>query len=228
MKVGLVVLENTTPEKDAVFAAISTAEEDTPQDKQVALQGASFVRISQTKQLRSPEARILVKDLMHGTSLGDFVTMHEGSSRGDLERYDRCFWELSRVDQANWSPLLNSPMSCTEFAGRETLIFWQNGKGSLSESGGACIRGMQAWNREGVFVARTSNLKCTLSSGEIHAQNGAVLIPNVPANLPAVWAFCSSEAFCLSVREFDQKIIVASGALLAAPFDLTHWQKVAA
>jgi hypothetical protein len=63
--------------------------------------------------------------------------------------------------------------------------------------------------------------------GEIHAQNGAVLLPYQNIYLAPIWCFCESRDFYRAVRSIDQKIIVASGAFLSARFDLAHWQKVA-
>ena len=59
--------------------------------------------------------------------------------------------------------------------------------------------------------------------------NVAVIFPTSPELLPAIWAFCSSPEFDKAVRRIDKKLsVVANGTLAKVPFDLAHWQKVAA
>jgi hypothetical protein len=54
------------------------------------------------------------------------------------------------------------------------------------------------------------------------------LVPNQPVWLPSVLAFCSSKTYGESVRQLDRKTNIAMSSLLQVPFDLEHWQRVAA
>ena len=47
-------------------------------------------------------------------------------------------------------------------------------------------------------------------------------------HLPAVWCFCSSPEYAAAVREIDQKLNVTNATLVKVPFDLDHWEQVAA
>jgi hypothetical protein len=58
--------------------------------------------------------------------------------------------------------------------------------------------------------------------------NGAALVPRNPEHLAAVWCFCSAPEFCEEVRKIDQALKVTNASLVKVPFDLAHWQKVAA
>jgi hypothetical protein len=71
-------------------------------------------------------------------------------------------------------------------------------------------------------------LQVTLYNGELFDNNSAVIIPNDPSHLPAIWCFCSSPDYYTAVREIDQKLNVTNATLVKVPFDLSHWQKVAA
>jgi hypothetical protein len=84
-----------------------------------------------------------------------------------------------------------------------------------------------AYGRVGVAVSRMSQLPACLYTGELYDQNSAVLVPTIPANLAALWAFCTSKKFAPLVRKIDKKIGVTPATLLKIPFDLAHWQKVA-
>jgi hypothetical protein len=64
--------------------------------------------------------------------------------------------------------------------------------------------------------------------GEIFDNNVAVAIPKKKQDLPAMLAFCSSPDFADLVRSLDQTLKVTNRTLIKVPFDLTHWQTVAA
>ena len=71
-------------------------------------------------------------------------------------------------------------------------------------------------------------LPCTLFGGTLFDTNAAALVPKDPDCLPAIWTFCSSSKFNEEVRRIDQKLGVTNASLTKVPFDLAHWQKVAA
>ena len=52
--------------------------------------------------------------------------------------------------------------------------------------------------------------------------------PQKPRHYPAIWCFCSSPEYNHAVRKIDQKLNVTNATLIKVPFDLEHWQKVAA
>jgi hypothetical protein len=54
------------------------------------------------------------------------------------------------------------------------------------------------------------------------------VVPNDPTDLPAIWAFLSSPDYAIAVRQIDQALKVTNGTLVKIPFDLAHWQQVAA
>ena len=58
--------------------------------------------------------------------------------------------------------------------------------------------------------------------------NTAVIIPNNPNHLLAVWCFCSSPEYNETVRQIDQSLKVTNATLGKVPFDFDHWSKVAA
>ena len=89
-------------------------------------------------------------------------------------------------------------------------------------------RGGGAWGRDGVAVSQMGPLPVTRYTGEYFDNNVAVLTVDKEDHLPAVWCFCESERFASGVREFDQKLNVTNANLVQVPFDLAHWQSIAA
>lgn len=224
---ALSIITNEEPPESAMMSTLDVARFAAPEEKQKALCVQAILPLSQQGIGRNPESRIVLEKLGEQVGLGGFVSLHEGMSRGDTERYDRKFWEVAEVESHMWSYLLNAPEETECYRGREHIVFWESGNGTLSRSDQARLTGYKAWGKPGVFVARSRSLRTTLSTGEMHAQNGAVLLPIDPKSLPAVWAFCSSPDFYDAVRAFDKKIIVASGSLLHAHFDVERWNEEA-
>jgi hypothetical protein len=72
------------------------------------------------------------------------------------------------------------------------------------------------------------DLKATLFTGCLFDNNCSVIVPKSENHLPAIWCYCSDPAYDKAVRRINQKSSVTDQSLVRVPFDLTHWQKVAA
>lgn len=73
-----------------------------------------------------------------------------------------------------------------------------------------------------------NQLPVTIYTGEIFDQNGAVILTNSEDDLTAAWCYLSSDSYRQEVRCLDTKTGVTPKTLAAVPFDIAHWQKVAA
>jgi len=71
-------------------------------------------------------------------------------------------------------------------------------------------------------------LPLTIYDGLFFDNNTAAIIPNDPSHLAALWEYCSSTNFAEAVRRIDQTLKVTNATLVKVPFDLAHWQQVAA
>jgi hypothetical protein len=158
--------------------------------------------------------------------LGGHIDVFEGTSRGDAEKYDRQFWELASIE-SSWSPLLNSPQNSAPFSGRELVFKWDGGGGELAKSKEARIRGRKLWGVPSVVVARTSDLKSTLSVGEIYAQNLISIAPRSQLTREALFCFTQSAEFRREVRKLNQKPLVPSAIVKSIFIDCLHWRRVA-
>lgn len=94
-------------------------------------------------------------------------------------------------------------------------------------SSGKWKAGVQEWGKLGVFAGQMGELPCTLYLGQSFDENASVVIPRHPSNLPALWAFCTSDEFRSALKEIDQSIKITCKTLVKVPFDLARWQKVA-
>jgi len=72
------------------------------------------------------------------------------------------------------------------------------------------------------------NLPVSLYIGQVFDNSAAVILPIKSDYLLPIYCFCSSPQFLKEVRKINQKTQVANTTLVKVPFDLAHWQKVAA
>jgi len=71
-------------------------------------------------------------------------------------------------------------------------------------------------------------LVATRYFGEKYDQSSAAIIPFDERLGAAIWSFLSSPVYRESVRDVDQALKVTNATLVKVPFDLAHWQQVAA
>ena len=73
-----------------------------------------------------------------------------------------------------------------------------------------------------------SSLPCCLYDGDFFDQSSAPIVPHDPADLPALWTFCSSEEFASAIRALDQALSVTESTFRVVPFDRDRWRALAA
>ncbi len=208
---------NATPTEDG-----EGAESSGPADGSVKL-------VTQADQLKNPDARVVFGDLATLPTVGRVAGGWQGISTSDLPRFGRCFWELGVVANG-WRHKQGTVVKTVLYGAREQVLFWEDGYGAITEvcQEGATFRGKEAWGKPGVSVSQMGDLPVTLYSGDITDSNAAALVPRELGYLPALWAFCRSEQFPVAVRSIDQSLKVTNATLVKVPFDIEHWQRVAA
>ena len=226
VNVSLVVISADMPTVAGNLAAVDAAGEKTPREKASLLADGDVLISTQTAQLMNPDSRVTIEPLVAAQTLGQYVDVSEGLSRGDAERFDRRFWELAKIDPV-WESIVNSPKEAGPFSGREMIFLWEGGAGALAENPSARIQGQSCWGREGMHAGRTGQIRVTRSIGEIHAQNCVAIVPKDPANLPAITAFVSSSEYVGRLRQLSEKPIIPTGIVGQVPFDIATWEKVA-
>lgn len=208
----------------------------TPSEKSDGLKLKPDTEVLQRCQLGNPDYRILLNPVVGLPLLAEVAQSFAGIQTGDSPRFIRQWWEIPSVS-GGWE-LLQTKVSETEpYFGRDLALWWQDGRGDLysfvaerlgAEGVAAWIRGHKAWGRLGVAVGQMWELRVTLYTGELFDNNTAVIVPNEPELLAAVWAFCESDEFHASVRGIDQKLGVTNKTLAKVPFDVERWQAAAA
>lgn len=236
VNVVLVGLSNCVALHGRTFCGLNASENPTPSEKAIALREGEQRNFPQSLQLENPDYRIVLESRSELPLLKKYAESYQGLCTGDFPGFGRLFWEIPT--KSNIWEFQQSPVdSSTEIGGLQNVVCWEKGNGRLrrylverlGEGGlGAWIRGEEAWGKLGVAVRQVGDLPVARYLGNIYDNNMAVIVPKKEEWLTAVFAFCSSIDFCREVRKLDQKLNVTNQTLLKVPFDLAHWQTVAA
>ena len=223
---AMVIVTNAAPSSESKLCGFDVASPGRPELKAEELLGQIGRVLRQSAQLQNPDARLSMAEIS-GALLSKCANSYVGIQTGDTERYLICFWELDHLSKA-WIFHQINPDTTSEYDGLSYLLRWEDGKGDMAVADSARIQGIDAFGKRGVLVCPMRQLKSTNYLGFGYDNNSAVLIPKSTSELLAVWAFISSPQFNEQVRFVDQKLNVTNATLVKVPFDLAHWQKVAA
>jgi hypothetical protein len=238
VKASLVAMSKRNPNKDGEFFANDISGSIAIREKVHELKCGDFNRLSQAGQLKNPNWVVTSESLTHGKLLQKFATAYEGAKTVDIDRFRHFFWELPRVQEPQWwfhnsSPTGEGLISGCHYvsANRSDGSEFQKNIEVYERSGRKVVAwtcGSPCWNKMGVAVAWMSNLPASLYVGTVFDNSAAVILPESVQLLPALYCFVTSGEYTREVRKINQKVQVAAGTLDQVPFDLTHWQKVAA
>ncbi|MFO0106845.1 MAG: Eco57I restriction-modification methylase domain-containing protein [Burkholderiales bacterium] len=198
----------------------------------VALEKATFLRevsvagLSQKGQLSNPDSRISLEASSSEPLLQKYADGLNGMHAGDSLRFRFCYWEV--CDFSKWHFFQGTCDETASFAGMEHVFYWpENGK-VHRENPKAYVKGEGVWGKTGVVVSMMRELPVSLYTGAKFDISCTPIVPRDAKYLPAIWCFCSSLHYNEAVRRIDQKLNVTNATLVKVPFDLPHWQKVAA
>ncbi|MFT4040631.1 MAG: hypothetical protein QM692_20795 [Thermomicrobiales bacterium] len=213
-------------EADRTVAAVDATGANNAESKATTLKTEPILLLSQDDLLRSPDT-LLALDVTSDRSLSEFASSWQGLVTSDVARYIVRYWELDRIADP-WSRYLTAPSRSLMDAGRECLLRWDRAQGDLVRNSGAHNFNPPAvLSKKGVLVAQSS-LRVALYWGEMFNDASSPVIPTNQDNLAALWCYMSSPDYPARVRQINHKVIVGSGYLVKVPFDLDHWQRVAA
>jgi len=229
----LLTQTNTTPTVDSKLRGVEASAPKGAQDKAALLRQGVIVAVSQKGQLGNPDATVALGQLSSANLLRQAAVSIEGLSTGDGEQFLSTFWEVE-WRQGVWEPFIQSVDATEPYGGRSEVVRWERGTGALHSFPSAhnvpseYMNGRQVLGKAGLRITQMRKLACTFYGGEVFGKNGATVVPHDSKHLPALWCFATSPEYGELVREIDQSLKVTVGSLLKVPFDLAHWQQVAA
>ena len=233
--VVLQIITNSRPVKSSTFLGLDASEFPSPREKAEALLNCSATLVSQEKQLQNPESRITIDEIESGLNrLSDKADCYQGLRTGDREQYVCTFWEM-----IEHHPMWDFIRTCADGegeGGNSHVVLWEGGNGRLADFASKNRdklhdmheSGNRAWGQRGIAFGQLRSLPRSLYYGDKFDNSVAVVFPKREQDLPAVVAFCLSEAFIPEVRKLNQGLYVTNATFVKVPFDLSRWQKVAA
>jgi hypothetical protein len=183
--------------------------------------------VRQANQLKNPDAVVALEALGQDRLLKEVAKCFQGIGTADINRFIQGFWEQVAISGA-WSPYQMSPEVTADVSGCHPILRWELAKGTLCASPQARICGQPAWERQGLVIGVNNTLPRSRYFGGLFDCTAAVLVPDEQRNLLAVSAFVHDDSFYEEVRKVDEGLSVTESSFVKVPFDLAHWQKVAA
>jgi hypothetical protein len=229
VNVALICATTTPPDSERDIACLDVTDFGGADEKATALTTCPVIRVSQAKQLRNPDSRLILDPEYNPNrpTLSSVGSVTQGSSTGDDPRFVRTFWEID-VTRGRWKPFL-LPADTGLFSGRSYYWDWDDRGCVLQTSPGARIQGFQALGHRGVVLsAAGSGVAISLYYGEHYNKALAALIPSNQDDLPGLLCFFESGEFRRDLRKLDRKLMVTPGTFARVPFDLERWNRVAA
>ena len=200
-----------------------------PSEKAELLRKSEVLAANQKRQLSNPDARISFEEAEDLPLLSQYADGLVGLQTSDDPMFVCGFWEQSGVNRDVWELMQGTPEELKADAGASWLVRWEKGEGLLLSLPTAYpTKGLKAMGKHGVAIHRMRQLYPYVYAKERFHQNVAVVVPKDERHLPAIWAFCSAPEYSDAVRRIDQKLNVTNATLVKVPFDLEHWQRVAA
>jgi hypothetical protein len=218
---------NEVPSSYQEFAGSDVGDKMTPNAKASALRDSEVVLRNQADQMKNPDARIVLATTSNSELLEKYASAYIGLHVGDWESYRRGFWEVASLGR-DWRTLQNAVGRTSPYAGLDDIIYWPDEGQMHRDNPAARVQGRPAWGKQGVAISMMAQLPASLYDGGLFRNGVAVVTPKDATHLPAIWAFCSSPMFNEEIRKIDQKLYVTCSTLVKIPFQLAHWQKVAA
>jgi hypothetical protein len=235
VNVMLSLVSAAPPSSESVVRGADLSELVGTSAKRMGLHSSRLLATLQSDMRSNPDARLVIGQLTARERLGDVATISEGLHTGDYPRFGRKFWERSAVD-GGWTRQQGGAAVTGAASGLEHMLYWCDGKGPLlafvqdrlrMETVSLWIKGKDVWGRRGVAIGAMADLKVAPYLGDVFTHGIYAVVPHDEDDLAAVWVYACSDEFHRFVRQMDQKVSVARGAVEAVPFDLAHWRKVA-
>ena len=209
------------------FLGLEASSPKTPEEKSVELASGRVWIVPQADQLKNPGVTVVFEPSSVLSLLSNFVSVHYGSKPGQTVRVTCPFWEVNQIASSHWMPMESTPAGIGGYSGKAELCYSLERIESdgIHEFG---IRGADAWQRRGFVLSKMASLPISIYCGQFFDDNTYVVLPKREEHRMSIYAFLCSEQYREEVRKRNQKLAIDTEAMITVPFDLAHWQKVAA
>ena len=180
----------------------------------------------QARQLKNPDARLVLSEMANYESLANSARPVQGLTTGDNPRFIHRHWEHFMIE-GDWVYFQSASEGGERDYGAHSALYWENGQGEVVRILGEGVKGRPIWGRRGVTIGQMSALLSAEYIGHPFDMSCAAIVPLSSDSLLPLYAFCTSEEFRHTVRRIDQKLNVTTATLGKVPFDLERWTRIA-
>jgi hypothetical protein len=226
VNVALSIVENERPNPSSHWGTIDVSAISGSMGKASTLTSEPVSISSQQATRNNSDGVINLSRASAIETLGDYAVCLQGISTTDYPRFGRAFWEICRVLDG-WVLQQGTTSTTAAYAGRQHILDMATLMEKKDELRPA-IRGDAAWGKRGIALAQTGDLPATLFTGEVFVNSVPVIVTPDEETRLAVWAFCASSEFAVSVRSINAKHSVDNGYIPKVPFDINTWKEAAA
>ena len=202
-----------------IMYGLDVSEVRTVGDKSVLLRQAEVTGVTQARQLKNPDARVILAEVA-GELLESYTSSYQGMVTGDNAEKKRFFWEQPITGRWIW--LQGTVATTRYYGGLQAVLDWDKYGADMAR-----LQGTGGWNKPGLVVSQMRNLPVSIYQGKPFDVNVSVLAAKKCSHLAAVWCFCSSPEYHEAVRRIDQQLKVTTATLVKVLFDLDRWTRVA-
>lgn len=216
----------SSPARERSLVGVDAGQGATPTEVASLLAEGDLSAVSADSQLANPDHRITLSVIDRSTLLAASATSSQGVTTGDNPQFMRKMWEV-QLPHPEFRHIQSSVSGTEPYAGRDQIIWWQDEGAVLINNPQARIQGSSVWGKRGIVVSQMGDLPVTLYTGEIFDMNAAVVVPHDESDLPALWAYLSSDKYARDVRAVDSKLNVTNATLVKVAFERDRWRDTA-
>ena len=222
VNVALVGITAVTPPSEHRYGGVDASSVGGIPRKGEALAGGEWRTVVQRDALDSPDARITLEARGRVPTLGEYANSPQGIKTGDDGRFRRNWWEPPCFDR-RWRPFQGTPEADGFAGGMRYALDWSDDGREFAR-----LQGTAAWGKRGVVVKLMGDFSFSLYHGELFDSNVTAIVPGKDDLVEPVWAFCLSPTFREELSVLEDGIKVNNATVVKVPFNLAHWQEVAA
>jgi hypothetical protein len=212
---------------DNRFCVINLSTKGDAQEKKELLINEEIDQVVQKDVFKNPECRIF-NPVTTESRVEDYGNCWQGIACSDTNRFVRNLWELPTIKNG-WVLQQTNIKSTSFYGGADQILFWENGYGEITQVAqkGATFRGMSAWGKKGISIGQFVSLQCTLYLRGKFDGNAHVLTPFDENDLPAFWAFCTSEEFRSEIKKMTKSMAIKNNVINKVPINIEAWRQKA-
>jgi hypothetical protein len=227
VNVALVTITASPPRAHDFFAALDANDGMDRDAKAGILRKGPIAVLRQVDELHNPDSRIATSPPAHLPTLSKYADVFVGFQNGDTPRWVHSFWEHCAFEDG-WEPFHATPERAGQFEGFDAALKWDGGRGQLASSEQVYVKGREAWGKRGVLCRQTQPWPTSLYLGTLYDQSSSVLIPKSDNLLVPLHCFAASDVFRAAMLSIANAMKFTNSTFVKVPFDLAHWQGVAA